>query len=47
MRRTTEHYKDYLRTLLVAYDGGTGFYERCGFHLGEGKKVMYITSLWT
>lgn len=43
----TEHYKDYLRLLLVAYDNEIDFYERCGFTKGEGKAVMYITTLWT
>jgi ribosomal protein S18 acetylase RimI-like enzyme len=44
---TTDHYKDYLRILLVAYDNEIDFYERCGFTKGEGKAVMFITTLWT
>lgn len=43
----TEHYKDYLRILLVAYGNETDFYKRCGFTVGEGKTSMYITTLWT
>lgn len=47
MRITTEHYKDYLRILLVAYGNEVNFYKRCGFTQGEDKEVMYITTLWT
>lgn len=42
-----EHYRDYLRILLVAYDNEIEFYKRCGFTVGEGKTSMYITTLWT
>jgi ribosomal protein S18 acetylase RimI-like enzyme len=47
LRQTTEHYKDYLRILLIAYDKEIDFYRHCGFETGDGKTVMYITSLWT
>ena len=46
-RLMTEHYKDYLRILLVGNDKEIDFYKRCGFTVGEGKAVMYITTLWT
>ena len=42
-----EKYKDYLRIVLVAYDKEIGFYEHCGFTVGEEKVPMFITSLWT
>jgi ribosomal protein S18 acetylase RimI-like enzyme len=42
-----EKYKDYLRILLIAYEGETAFYESCGFQIGEQKVPMFITSLWT
>lgn len=40
-------YKDYLRIVLVAYNKEIGFYEHCGFTVGEEKVPMFITSLWT
>lgn len=42
-----EKYKDYLRIVLIAYDKEIGFYEHCGFTVGEEKVPMFITSLWT
>jgi ribosomal protein S18 acetylase RimI-like enzyme len=47
VRLATEHYKDYLRILLVAYDNEIDFYERCGFTTGKDKTAMFITTLWT
>ena len=47
LRHTTEHYKHYLRILLVAYDDERSFYENAGFKMPESKHVMEITSLWT
>lgn len=47
VRMTTEHYKDYLRIVLVAYDKELEFYKHCGFKSGEDKTPMFITSLWT
>ncbi len=44
---TTEHYKDYLRIVLVAYDKELEFYKHCGFTPAEEKTPMFITSLWT
>ncbi len=42
-----EHYRDYLRIVLVAYNGETGFYESCGFKKAEDSSPMFITELWT
>jgi GNAT superfamily N-acetyltransferase len=42
-----EHYKDYLRIVLIAYDKEAGFYENCGFKAGNDEIPMFITSLWT
>ena len=47
VRLLTNKYKDYLRIVLVAYDKEIGFYENCGFEIGEEKTPMFITSLWT
>lgn len=40
-------YKDYLRIVLVAYNGEIGFYEACGFKKADDASPMFITSLWT
>jgi ribosomal protein S18 acetylase RimI-like enzyme len=42
-----EKYSNYLRTVLIAYEKETPFYEHLGFNIGEGKVPMFITSLWT
>ncbi|MEA4823431.1 MAG: GNAT family N-acetyltransferase [Clostridiaceae bacterium] len=47
VRLMLEKYKDYLRIVLIAYDKEVGFYEHCGFTVGEEKTPMFITSLWT
>jgi len=44
---TTDHYKDYLRIILIAYEKEIGFYKHCGFEAGQDKVPMFITSLWT
>ncbi|MCR5021718.1 GNAT family N-acetyltransferase [Ruminococcus sp.] len=44
---TKEKYKDYLRTVLIAYKNETHFYEKCGFKIEEKSLPMCITSLWT
>ena len=44
---TNEHYKDYLRIALIAYDKELAFYEKCGFVKSEDSSPMFITSLWT
>lgn len=38
-------YKDYARKVLIAYDKEIGFYESCGFKIGEGNTPMFITYL--
>jgi len=43
----SENYRDYLRVVLIAYDKEIGFYEHCGFEVGEETVPMFITSLWT
>ncbi|MDR1505138.1 MAG: GNAT family N-acetyltransferase [Prevotella sp.] len=47
VRKTTNHYNEYLRIILIAYDKETGFYKNFGFEVGEDKTPMFITSLWT
>ena len=42
-----EHYKDYLRIVIVAYNDEVGFYENCGFSRANDASPMFITSLWT
>lgn len=42
-----EKYKDYLRTVIVAYNDEIGFYESCGFKKSEDASPMFITELWT
>lgn len=42
-----EHYKDYMRIVLVAYDKEALFYENCGFKKATDASPMFITSLWT
>lgn len=47
VRLISEKYKEYLRIVLIAYDKEIGFYQNCGFSVGQGKSPMFITSLWT
>jgi GNAT superfamily N-acetyltransferase len=47
IKLVADKYKDYLRIILIAYDKEIGFYEHCGFTVGEEKVPMFITSLWT
>lgn len=42
-----DKYKDYLRTVIVAYNDEIGFYESCGFKKAEDASPMFITELWT
>ncbi len=44
---TKEHYKDYLRIAVIAYDDEAHFYENCGFKKSNESSPMFITSLWT
>jgi ribosomal protein S18 acetylase RimI-like enzyme len=47
IKMVSDNYKDYLRIVLIAYEKEIGFYERCGFEVGEEKTPMFITTLWT
>ncbi len=42
-----QHYKDYLRIVIVAYDEEISFYESCGFEKASHASPMFITTLWT
>lgn len=47
VERIKDVYKDYLRIVLVAYNDGVEFYERCGFKRSADSSPMFITELWT
>lgn len=47
MERIKEHYSDYLRICLIAYNDELHFYENCGFHKSDESSPMHLTSLWT
>ncbi len=47
VRMTTEHYRDYLRIVLISYNKECGFYESCGFKRETESSPMFITELWT
>ena len=47
VERVKEIYKDYLRVVVVAYNGELAFYEHCGFKKADDASAMFITSLWT
>lgn len=42
-----QHYEDYLRIAVIAYDNEAHFYENCGFEKSSDASPMFITSLWT
>lgn len=42
-----EHYKDYLRIVVIAYNEELDFYGVCGFKKADDASPMFITSLWT
>ena len=42
-----DHYKDYMRICVIAYDTAIRFYEHCGFEVSESCSPMCITTLWT
>ena len=42
-----EHYKDYLRIVIVAYNEELDFYSSCGFKKADDASPMFITTLWT
>ena len=41
------HYKDYMRIAVIAYDDEMHFYKNCGFKEAKDASPMFITSLWT
>ena len=47
VERIKNHYKDYLRIVVVAYDDELKFYEYCGFEKADDASAMFITELWT
>ena len=47
VEKIKETYKDYLRIVLVAYNGELDFYTACGFKKAEDSSPMFITELWT
>ncbi len=42
-----EHYRDYMRLVVIAYNKELHFYENCGFEQCGESTPMYITTLWT
>ncbi len=42
-----ERYQAYARKVLIAYDAEIGFYQHCGFVVGEGKTPLFVTTLTT
>lgn len=47
VERVKNHYKDYMRIVVIAYDLEAKFYEYCGFEKAEDASPMFITELWT
>jgi GNAT superfamily N-acetyltransferase len=47
VERIKNHYKDYMRIVVVAYDAELKFYEYCGFEKADDASPMFITKLWT
>lgn len=42
-----EHYKDYMRIAVIAYNDELNFYQNCGFVKSNDASPLFITSLWT
>ncbi|MGN0596746.1 MAG: GNAT family N-acetyltransferase [Ruminiclostridium sp.] len=42
---TKEHYRDYLKIALIAYNDKLDFYESCGFEKSGDSSPMYFTSM--
>lgn len=42
-----DHYREYLRIAVIAYNDEAHFYEQCGFEKSKDASPMFITSLWT
>ena len=47
VERIKNHYKDYMRIVVVAYDAELKFYEYCGFEKADDASLMFIIKLWT
>lgn len=47
VEKVKEHYRDYLRIAVIAYDDELHFYRNCGFEKASDASPMFITSLWT
>ena len=47
LQKIKDHYKDYMRIVVVAYDEEMKFYEYCGFEKTDDASPMFITKLWT
>ena len=47
LNKIREHYKNYLRIIIVAYDNEIGFYENRGFEEVKDASPMFISKLWT
>ena len=47
VERVKNHYKDYMRIVVIAYNLEAKFYEYCGFEKAEDASPMFITELWT
>lgn len=47
VERVKNHYKDYLRIVVVAYNHQLKFYEYCGFEKSDDASPMFITELTT
>lgn len=47
VEKVKEHYADYLRIAVIAYNDELSFYGNCGFTKADDASPMFITSLWT
>ena len=47
VKQMLDHYADYARKILIAYEQEAEFYKHCGFELGDGKVPMFVTYLKT
>ena len=47
VKQMLDHYADYARKILIAYEPEATFYQHCGFELGTGKVPMFVTYLKT
>lgn len=45
VERVKNHYKDYLKIVVITLNQNARFYEYCGFEKQEDKKALFITEL--